>query len=100
MKAHHRVVSARIRAFAKDLRSNQTSLEDLVWRELRAKRLDGWKFKRQVPIEGYIVDFACFEAKTVVEVDGPLHSEPGQRMTSGMQGCSRGDSEFCASAAI
>jgi very-short-patch-repair endonuclease len=61
------------------LRSGQTALEQRLWFELRAKRLDGWKFKRQVPIEGYVADFVCFEARLVVEVDGPLHQAPEQR---------------------
>jgi very-short-patch-repair endonuclease len=51
-----------------------------LWHELRAKRLDGWKFKRQVPIEGYVADFACFEARLIVEVDGPLHQRPEQML--------------------
>jgi very-short-patch-repair endonuclease len=67
------------RSFAKGLRKNQTALEDRVWHELRAKRLDGWKFKRQVPIKGYIADFVCFERRLIVEVDGPLHHTPEQR---------------------
>ena len=64
------------RAFARKLRREQTSLEADVWRELRDRRLDGRKFRRQAPIEGYIVDFVCFEARLIVEVDGPLHREP------------------------
>ena len=80
MKPHHRTVPSYARSFAKDLRSHQTSIEDLVWRELRAKRLDGWKFKRQAPIEGYIVDFVCFEARAIVEIDGPMHLTPEQRV--------------------
>jgi len=80
MQPHHRNVPFRARVFAKELRSTQTSLEDLVWREVRAKRLDGWKFKRQAPIEGYIVDFICFEARLIVEIDGPLHLTEEQRL--------------------
>jgi very-short-patch-repair endonuclease len=66
------------RRFAKQLRTNQTALEDRVWHEIRAKRLDGWKFRRQVPIDGYVADFVCFEARLIVEVDGPLHQTPEQ----------------------
>ena len=68
------------RKFAKRLRSNQTSLEDLLWRELRAKRLAAWKFKRQVAIDSFIVDFVCFQARLIVEADGPLHDEPDQAL--------------------
>jgi very-short-patch-repair endonuclease len=68
------------RQFAKRLRTAQTSLETAVWRELRAKRLDGWKFKRQAPIGPYVVDFICFERRLIVEVDGPLHEAAEQRL--------------------
>jgi len=37
--------------------------------------LEGFKFKRQVPIDGYIVDFVCFEARLIIEVDGAQHAE-------------------------
>jgi very-short-patch-repair endonuclease len=74
------VVSQGKRRFAKRLRRNQTSLEDLVWRELRDRRLGIWKFRRQAPIEGYIADFACMAARLIVEVDGPVHMEPEQRL--------------------
>jgi very-short-patch-repair endonuclease len=67
------------RRLAKQLRSTQTSLEDALWRELRAKRLDGWKWKRQVPLQSYVVDFVCFEAGLIVEADGPLHRGSEQR---------------------
>ena len=68
------------RQFAKRLRSAQTLLEADLWRELRAKRLDGWKFKRQAPIGPYIVDFVCFERRLIVEADGPLHADPEQQL--------------------
>jgi very-short-patch-repair endonuclease len=44
-------------------------------RALRNKQLEGLKFKRQVPLDGYIVDFVCFEARLIIEVDGGQHSE-------------------------
>ena len=50
-------------------------VENLLWQALRSKQLDGLKFKRQVPLDGYILDFVCFEAKLIVEVDGGQHSE-------------------------
>ena len=67
------------RAFARSLRGEQTSLEDLLWRELRGRRLDRWKFRRQAPVEGYVVDFLCTAARLVVEADGPHHDTPEQR---------------------
>jgi type I restriction enzyme R subunit len=72
-------ISVRQRAAAKAQRREQTTIEGLVWRELRAKRFHGLKFKRQVPIGPFIADFACFEAKLIVEVDGPDHDEPSRR---------------------
>ena len=71
------------RAFAKKLRREQTALESRLWHELRAKRLDGWKFKRQVPIGPYVADFVCLEARLIVEVDGPLHRQTEQRLKDG-----------------
>jgi very-short-patch-repair endonuclease len=44
-------------------------------RALRGKQLEGLKFRRQVPLDGYIVDFVCFEARLIIEVDGGQHSE-------------------------
>jgi very-short-patch-repair endonuclease len=76
---HHRI-DPKQRAFARKLRREQTSLEAGLWRELRDRGLDGRKFRRQVPIEGYVVDFVCFEARLIVEVDGPLHREAEQKL--------------------
>jgi adenine-specific DNA-methyltransferase len=52
-----------------------TDAEQLLWHHLRAHRLAGFKFKRQLVIEPYIVDFACLEAKLIVEADGGQHVE-------------------------
>lgn len=68
------------RQFAKDLRTGQTTPETRLWHELRGKRLDGWKFKRHFPIEGYVTDFVCLEKRLIVEVDGPLHRRPEDRL--------------------
>ena len=57
-----------------------TRAEEVVWHALRAGRLDGLKFKRQVPIGGYIADFVSFEARLVVELDGPPHDSEEQRL--------------------
>jgi very-short-patch-repair endonuclease len=60
---------------AKRLRTDSTDAERLVWSRLRAHRLRGWKFKRQQPIGRYVVDFACFDAKLVIELDGGQHAD-------------------------
>src|SRR5688572_23598202 len=60
---------------ARQLRARQTEAERLLWYLLRDRRLNGAKFRRQVPIGNYIVDFVCQEAKLVVELDGGQHTE-------------------------
>ena len=58
---------------ARHLRQNMTGVELMVWSGLRQRQLGGHKFRRQVPLGPYVVDFACFAARLVVEVDGPSH---------------------------
>jgi very-short-patch-repair endonuclease len=58
---------------ARRLRRNQTDAERLLWFRLRDRRLAGWKFKRQVPIDRFVVDFLCADAKLIVEPDGGQH---------------------------
>jgi len=60
---------------ARRLRNDRTDAEAKLWRALRDRRLGGWKWRRQVPIEPYIVDFLCVEASLVVEVDGGQHAD-------------------------
>jgi very-short-patch-repair endonuclease len=62
------------RSFAKSLRTNSTDAERRLWALLRGGRLNGAKFKRQVPVDGYVLDFVCFEHKLIVELDGGQHS--------------------------
>ena len=64
-----------LKTFARSMRAAPTDAEAVIWRQLRAHRFVGNKFKRQQPIGKYIVDFVCFEAKLVVEVDGGQHNE-------------------------
>lgn len=59
---------------ARELRQNMTPAERLLWQKLRANRLDGWHFRRQQIIAGFIVDFYCHRASLVIEVDGPVHN--------------------------
>lgn len=60
-------------SFAKQLRVGMTDAERVLWFRLRAGRLNGHKFKRQAPLGRYILDFVCFSAKLVVELDGSQH---------------------------
>ncbi len=65
----------RLTPLARQLRQNQTDAERKLWLQLRGRRLQGHKFKRQVPKENYIVDFVCEEKKLIVELDGGQHAE-------------------------
>jgi very-short-patch-repair endonuclease len=56
------------------MRSNPTDAERALWQIVRAKRLSDYKFKRQVPIERYIVDFVCLRERLIVEADGSQHT--------------------------
>ncbi|MCC6158978.1 MAG: DUF559 domain-containing protein [Deltaproteobacteria bacterium] len=58
---------------AREFRKNPTDTEDVLWQALRDRQLGGRKFRRQHPVDGYIVDFYCHEARLAVEVDGPIH---------------------------
>ena len=68
-----------LRPFAKDQRSMMTRAEDLFWEQVRAGRFHGFKFKRQVPIAPYIIDFLCASARVIVELDGPPHENAERR---------------------
>ena len=57
------------------MRHEPTEEEDILWQALRGRKLEKLKFKRQVPIGNYIVDFVCMEENLVVEVDGAQHSD-------------------------
>lgn len=65
--------------FAKKLRKDQTPGEIILWKALRALRFHGMKFRRQVPIGPYIVDFLCVSKKLIIEIDGDAHFEPGAK---------------------
>jgi very-short-patch-repair endonuclease len=64
-------------AIARKLRKEQTEAERRLWWHLRNRQLEGWKFRRQFPIGHYIVDFACIDARLIVELDGGQDSEQG-----------------------
>jgi very-short-patch-repair endonuclease len=69
----HAVVSERQRSRAKQLRQTMTRAETLLWRYLKANRVDGLGFRRQTPIRNYIADFICMSAKLIIELDGESH---------------------------
>ena len=74
---------------ARALRRASSEAERRLWRYLRAHRFDGYKFRRQVVIAPYIVDFVCLEAMLIIEADGGQHSEQqayDQRRTALLEG--------------
>ena len=62
----------KLREFARQLRNNSTLSEVLLWKQIKGKAL-GVKFKRQVPMLEYIVDFYCQEIGLAIEIDGNIH---------------------------
>ena len=60
---------------ARTLRKNMTDTESCLWSRLRKRQINGCKFRRQFPLDRYIVDFVCLEARLVIEVDGGQHAE-------------------------
>jgi very-short-patch-repair endonuclease len=68
----------RFRKNAQNLRKRQTSAEARLWRVLRNRQLARWKFRRQHPIDRYVVDFVTLDGKLIVEVDGETHSTARQ----------------------
>ena len=63
---------------ARSLRLNQTDVEHLLWQKLRNKQILNFKFRRQFPIDPFIVDFSCLELKLIIELDGSQHFEQAQ----------------------
>ena len=76
MERRHRVYPP-ILARAHELRRPQTPAETTLWRVLRNRNLQ-YKLRRQHPIENFIVDFYCAQAKLCIEIDGSTHLEPSQ----------------------
>jgi adenine-specific DNA-methyltransferase len=68
--ARHHFLTSRSRA----LRKNATDAERKLWSVLRGRQLNGLKFRKQVEIDGYVVDFLCAERRLIIEVDGGRHT--------------------------
>ncbi len=63
----------KLKTVARQMRTDPTESEKLLWEHLRARRLSGFRFRQQHSIGQFIVDFYCAEARLVIEVDGPIH---------------------------
>ena len=68
----------KFKARARKLSLSQTSAEAKLWQALRNRRLARWKFRRQHPIDRYVVDFVTLDGKLIVEDDGVTHAEPSE----------------------
>ena len=68
-----------LRQFQKKLRASSTIPEKLLWSFIRNRRLDGYKFRRQQRLCGFIVDFVCYEKKLIIELDGEHHAEQEEK---------------------
>src|SRR5215472_6272052 len=66
---------------ARTLRRAMTEAERRLWQMLRSRQNQGWRFRRQVPIGGFIADFACHEARLIVEIDGGQHDPSTEEET-------------------
>jgi very-short-patch-repair endonuclease len=73
-RAKHRLgATAAIKDKAKKLRKKMTDAEKILWSKIRNRKVNGMYFRRQHPYGIYILDFFCFEANLVIEVDGLIH---------------------------
>ena len=69
---HERAIG-KLYEYSRELRQVSTNAEKLLWKELRNRKLNGLKFRRQHPLDKYIADFYCHEKKLVIELDGTVH---------------------------
>ncbi|MFN2456830.1 MAG: AMP-binding protein [Chitinophagaceae bacterium] len=65
-----------LKDFVSTHRKNPTQAEEFLWQQLRGKKLENYKFRRQHIIESYIADFVCLSKKLIIEVDGLIHQLP------------------------
>jgi very-short-patch-repair endonuclease len=71
--------SATTKAQAAELRKNMTVAEKILWQKLRNRHINDLKFRRQHPVDIFILDFYCHEKKLAIEVDGGIHNREEQR---------------------
>jgi very-short-patch-repair endonuclease len=70
---------AETKARAAELRKNMTVAEKVLWHQLRNRKVNDLKFRRQHPVDIFILDFYCHERKLAIEVDGEIHKKELQR---------------------
>src|SRR6516225_8891806 len=67
---------------ARNLRRDMTEAEQQLWQMLRSRQTEGYRFRRQVPIGGFIADFVCHAARLIVEIDGGQHDPSSEAEAS------------------
>jgi very-short-patch-repair endonuclease len=70
-----RLIAKKPLARSRALRRNSTDAEKRLWSILQNRKLDGYKFRRQVAIDEFIVDFCCIERRLIIELDGSQHAD-------------------------
>ena len=75
----HKEAIGKLYQYGRELRQDSTEAEKLLWAVLRNRKLNGLKFRRQHPLDKFIVDFYCNEKKLVVELDGNVHDEKANK---------------------
>ena len=67
-------ITPKIKTYSRTLRHDMTDAEQHLWRHLRMRQMVAFKFRRQHPVDGYILDFACIGLKLAIELDGGQHA--------------------------
>ena len=75
MKTKHKIIpyNPELKSLARELRKNMTLSEVLLWEHIKQKKILGYDFDRQKPLDKYIVDFYCKELMLAIEIDGDTH---------------------------
>lgn len=76
MKIHY---NPRLKNLSRELRKKGTLSEVLLWNKLKARKIKGYQFMRQKPIDNYIADFFCSKLKLVIEIDGISHNDKSEK---------------------
>ena len=71
----HKGAIGKLYEFGRDLRQTSTEAEKILWEQLRNRKLNGLKFRRQHPLDKFVADFYCHEKRLVIELDGAVHDD-------------------------
>lgn len=75
----HKEAVGKLYQYARELRHESTEAEKLLWAAIRNRKLNNLKFRRQHPLDKFIVDFYCNEKKLAIELDGSVHDVKGNK---------------------